>query len=306
MNDVDVSVVIPTYYRNSELVTAIESVLNQVSVSVEIIVVDDSGVGYASETATTFDEVTYVELGSNRKAHPARGVGVKCASGRYVQFLDDDDYLLSDALDKKLRLIERDENVGVVYSGLRLEDGLEVAPPPDGRGYVLELALSFRPVACTSSTLLTERDLLRELLPFTNRYGGADDLAMIIELARRTGFDAVDEPLTVRRNSEDSWGTSRAAIEGRWRILEDYGDLYDRFPPSVRRDARAETYRKIGHRYLDERVWSARSIGAFALALYYRSGVPTESVIELVSSLFGRPGRSAADRLGHWLLGRTP
>jgi glycosyltransferase involved in cell wall biosynthesis len=302
----DVSVVVPTYYRNRELSEAIESIVEQTCRPREVLVVDDSGEGHARDAVADWGEVTYVELEENRKAHPARGTGVERASGSYVQFLDDDDYLREDALEKKVPLLERDDAIGVVYNGLRLEDGPAVLPPADGRGDILELALRFRPVSCTSSTLLVERSLLEELLPFTNRYGGADDLALVIDLARRTRFDAVDEPLTIRRDSRDSWGASQAAVDGRWRILQEYDDLYEQVPSMVRNAALAETYRKMGHRRLDERLWSARSVYVFALALYYSSGIPTEIIVELVASLFGRPGRTVANRLSGWLLGRTP
>ena len=42
MNDVDVSVVIPTFHREAQLLEAIGSVLSQSGVSLHIIVVDDS------------------------------------------------------------------------------------------------------------------------------------------------------------------------------------------------------------------------------------------------------------------------
>ncbi|OYR41434.1 hypothetical protein DJ75_14110 [Halorubrum sp. Eb13] len=52
-----ISVIITTYYRNELLTEAIESILAQEYEPVELIVVDDSGVGHAEPVTERYDEV---------------------------------------------------------------------------------------------------------------------------------------------------------------------------------------------------------------------------------------------------------
>jgi glycosyltransferase involved in cell wall biosynthesis len=114
MDSVDVSVIVPTYHRERELLEAINSVRSQSGVALEIIVVDDSPEGSARDTVESMNDprVRYVLRPDPSKGRPAkvRNDGAKLARGRYLYFLDDDDMLepgtlavLSKALDSAPR-----------------------------------------------------------------------------------------------------------------------------------------------------------------------------------------------------------
>src|SRR5918911_2234415 len=97
MAEPDISIVIPTFRREVELLEAVRSALGQPQVTVEVIVVDDSGDGSAEgPVASLGDErVRYVRRTTPSGGVPAlaRNEGWALASGRYVHFLDDDDLL---------------------------------------------------------------------------------------------------------------------------------------------------------------------------------------------------------------------
>jgi len=190
-----VSVVIPTYYRNDRLRGAIESVADQ-DQPTEIIVVDDSGEGHAAPVVEAFD-LTYLALDRNRGSNPARTMGAERASGAFVQFLDDDDRLLPGKLARQVDLLESME-AGVAYCGMTYEDGQTVLPDPAVRGDVLDAALAFAMSPCVTSTMLTDREVLDEVLPLPDRPGGddrADDRSR-----------APDEVRVCRRLAGSSWG----------------------------------------------------------------------------------------------------
>ncbi len=91
----DVSCVIPTYKRPTELAEAIDSVLRQGRVSAEVIVVDDCGDRSARwvESAYSSDPVRYIPNPVPSKGRPSlvRNIGWPMAAGRYIHFMDDDD-----------------------------------------------------------------------------------------------------------------------------------------------------------------------------------------------------------------------
>ena len=90
----DVSVIIPTYNRLGFLQQAVESSLSQRDVSVEVLVVDDGSTDGSLEFASTHSDPRFRALRQPHKgACAARNLGLKEARGRYVKFLDDDDYL---------------------------------------------------------------------------------------------------------------------------------------------------------------------------------------------------------------------
>lgn len=288
-----VSVVVTTHYRNEWLAGAIESALDQRHEPAEIVVVDGSGDEHARPVVEGYD-VTYLPQPKNRGVVADRNRGIAHASGDYVHLLDDDDRLTPDALARKVAHAE-ETGAGVVYSGLRRErdDELTLLPDDDARGDVLELALSMQQPPIFPSTMLIDADVLAECVPLPERYAGAGDTALVIELARRTGFEYVAEPLLLRGEAETSLAYTQEAVDARRLLLSEYADLYDRHPDRVRKTALAGSYAIEGQVRLAERAWSPAAIRAFALAVYH-GGPRPDRVGALVASLFGRRAWLAA------------
>lgn len=97
----DISVVIPAYNCSSTIARCIESVLrSECEAVVELIVVDD---GSSDETLTVLrsikDPRVLVIHTSNNGVSSARNTGLRLASGRYVTFIDADDYISTDYLE---------------------------------------------------------------------------------------------------------------------------------------------------------------------------------------------------------------
>lgn len=299
-----VSVVLTTHYRNEWLRRAIESALAQNYPNVEVIVVDDSGEAHAESVVASFEGVEYVPQPENTGTATAREAGFERANGRYIQFLDDDDRLHPEKIARQVPLIDGDESVGVVYSGLYHErDGLAMLPNPDGCGDIVELVLTMQQAPCLPSTMLIDRDLFEDVLPIP-AYHAANDVVPTLELARRTDFEYVAEPLVLRGETDGSLAYTEAAVTTRRHIVREYADLYDEFPEHVRRTALAGSYVVEGQVHLRRHRWSARAIRAFALAAYHTPGVRPDFVGSFVASLFGRrvwnASRTVLSRIQRW------
>lgn len=95
MSDLDVSFVIPTCRREIQLREAISSVLRQSGVTLQVIVVDDSGQATARDAVASVGDarVLYTARKEPSSGRPAlvRNEGGRLAQGRYLYFLDDDD-----------------------------------------------------------------------------------------------------------------------------------------------------------------------------------------------------------------------
>ena len=94
---IDVSVVIPTYRRHSQLVQAIASVQAQAGVTLEIMVVDDCP---DSSAKSTIEQLRDPRISYLRNPNPTGGIpsivrnlAWPSARGRFVHFLDDDDII---------------------------------------------------------------------------------------------------------------------------------------------------------------------------------------------------------------------
>jgi len=94
-----VSVIIPSFGANTNPQRAVDSVFRQTYRNIEVIFVDDNGVGTAQQIANKDllsilykdKKFIYIAHETNRGGSAARNTGVANCNGTYVCFLDDDD-----------------------------------------------------------------------------------------------------------------------------------------------------------------------------------------------------------------------
>ena len=111
MNNPSISIIVPIYNVAPYLPQCIDSLLNQGSFSdYEVILVDD---GSKDEGASICDayqkkhpDRIHVIHKSNGGLSDARNAGLKQASGRYILFVDGDDYIVSGSLERIFRTAE--------------------------------------------------------------------------------------------------------------------------------------------------------------------------------------------------------
>lgn len=111
-----VSVIITAYNQKELVCQSIDSILDQTYENIEIIVVDD---GSSDETGPYLNErypdtIQYFYQ-SNQGQAAARNHGLRRATGYYVQFLDGDDLLLPDKIQKQIRLLEERPEYQAAY-----------------------------------------------------------------------------------------------------------------------------------------------------------------------------------------------
>lgn len=111
-----VSVIIPCYNHGKYLAQAIESVLNQSYINIEIIVIDDGSIDDTAVVAKKFEQVKYY-FQTNQGLSASRNKGVEWSKGDYIVFLDADDWLLTDAISKNLQMLQLNPKAALVSGG---------------------------------------------------------------------------------------------------------------------------------------------------------------------------------------------
>lgn len=97
-----VSVIIPCFNNEDFIEQAMLSALNQSYAHYEVIVIDDGSTDGSLDIIRSFGDRIRCETGSNRGAPAARNRGLGLAQGEFVKFLDADDLLLPDCLDRQV------------------------------------------------------------------------------------------------------------------------------------------------------------------------------------------------------------
>lgn len=117
-----VSIVIPVYNNEAYLEKCLESVINQTYNNIEIVLINDGSSDNSLKIMKNYskkDKRIIIIDKENEGVSTARNIGIKKCSGEYITFVDSDDYLESDAIEKLYHEINT-KNVDVVRSNYQV------------------------------------------------------------------------------------------------------------------------------------------------------------------------------------------
>jgi teichuronic acid biosynthesis glycosyltransferase TuaG len=106
-NQIIVSVIMPAYNAEKYIAQAIESVLRQ-NVALELFIIDDCSTDHTAEIAEKYLDCGRVVLLRNERnlgVAESRNIGIRRASGKYVAFLDADDWWEETKLEKQCSML---------------------------------------------------------------------------------------------------------------------------------------------------------------------------------------------------------
>lgn len=132
MGNVLVSVIMPTYERDKEVIErAINSIINQTYLNWELIIVDDNKINEISKNIQSMiaeindNRIVYVKNEKNIGSAKSRNNGIKKSKGEYITFLDDDDEYLPLKIENQLNKMIK-QNADYSITNLDLFDENDV------------------------------------------------------------------------------------------------------------------------------------------------------------------------------------
>jgi O-antigen biosynthesis protein len=120
-----VSIIMPTYNRAHSIEPALASALGQTYQNVEVIVVDDGG---EDETPYIIDafghsHLRYIRLEKNVGVSAARNHGLRAANGKYIAYLDSDNWWDASYIEVMIKNLQENPNFDCAYCGQYLYKG---------------------------------------------------------------------------------------------------------------------------------------------------------------------------------------
>ena len=105
-----ISLVIPVYNKESFLLPLYKSIQNQSMKDIEIIFIDDNSSDNSAKIIQEFMEkdkrIVFIKHDINYRTFYSRNEGVKTAKGKYILFIDPDDLILNNILEKSYETAE--------------------------------------------------------------------------------------------------------------------------------------------------------------------------------------------------------
>lgn len=106
-----VSIILPIYNVEKYLPKALDSATNQTYKNIEIICINDCSpdncLKILNEYSQKDNRIKIINHENNRGLSAARNTGLEIASGKYIYFLDSDDWIDEDYIEKMVRAIEK-------------------------------------------------------------------------------------------------------------------------------------------------------------------------------------------------------
>lgn len=197
-----VSVVIPAYNGAWCVGRAIDSVLAQSCQDFELIVVNDGSTDGTSRVLAGYGAALRVIEQPNGGLSNARNTGIQAARGRYIAFLDADDWWLPGKLEQQLALMESRPELVFCSTSVRLEapDGSPLGEWLGRPSALPTLEAIFAEnafVAGSGSAVLARRDAVRQAGGFDESLASLEDIDMWMRLAAVGDYACLDQPLAV-------------------------------------------------------------------------------------------------------------
>lgn len=193
-----VSIIIPTYNRPELLKRAINSVLSQTYPNIEIIVIDDASEMDINRFKKDFPNILFLQNSENRGPCHSRNRGIKEASSDYINFLDDDDILFPEKIERQVaRFLESDDpNLGMVTAyALDERSGTEYVRKNMAKGDLYRDML-YRFEVSGIETTLFKKSVFDKIGGFDENLQSSQEYDLLIRAAEFFTFDYVDEVLS--------------------------------------------------------------------------------------------------------------
>ena len=120
----DISIIVPVYNAEKYLKKCLDSLVNQTKKELEFILINDGSTDKSEEIIKTYKDkrIKYFK-NKNQGIGKTRNFGIEKSSGKYLMFLDSDDYFSNDACEILYKEAEKEKADLIVFDYYRVEKG---------------------------------------------------------------------------------------------------------------------------------------------------------------------------------------
>lgn len=207
-----ISVIVPVYNREKTIKRALESLLSQNDVDIEIIVIDDKSTDLSVEIVKEMQKnnplIKLIELENNSGACKARNVGIEAATGTYIAFNDSDDIFDSNKLKMQLDFLNKTKS-DVVFCSYTLNKDNKKTVIPKLEKTAVKLNDLLKHSLISTQTILCKKTCLEDI-KFDDKMPRFQDWDLAIRLSKKYKISFQNMALVDVYESENSISKSNA------------------------------------------------------------------------------------------------
>jgi len=219
-----ISVYITNYNYGKFITKAIKSLLNQSYQDFEVIIIDDGSTDNSKGIIESYSENPKVKIifQQNKGLNVTNNIALRVAQGKYIMRLDADDYLDSNALLVMVNILEKDEEIGLVFPDYYIVDEDENILGIEKRHrFDEDVTLMDQPAhgACT----MIRKKFLQILGGYDEQYKCQDGYELWVKFTSKFKVTNVDTALFYyRKHGANLTSNENRILDTRARIKENY------------------------------------------------------------------------------------
>lgn len=284
----NVSVIIPAYNCDRYIEEAITSVFAQTYTDYELIIVDDGSSDNTAQIIKGYgDRINYIYQ-TNQGVAQARNTGLAAAKGKYIAFLDQDDFFYPQKLASQVNLMEQKPHLGMIGSGWDIVNSQGkaidiVRPWLESRELDIQDIIVWKPVFL--GAMLFSYAWLKQTYGFDSRLEQTPDVDLVLRLAA-IGCPAYwmkEATVAYRQHESNASGNTLLQAQELNSMLERFfGD--SKLQPQVKALENSSRYQSL--------VWSA-------WRLYSKGNITAMS--DYLAQSFNFSNRHPTQTVMHWI-----
>jgi glycosyltransferase involved in cell wall biosynthesis len=196
-----VSICVPTYNRKDYLRETLDSIFAQTYKDYEVVVVDDGSTDGTAEMLKDIDYPIRYHWQKNSGDAAARNKMIKLAQGEFITFIDSDDLLMHDAVDRMMEVMQAEGGEVIVYGPyLRIDQNGHVYGRFKTRLYSGQITkYLFQNIFVYSCGSMFPKTVLEIANGFDTSLPVCSDYDLWLRLSLKYRFIALAEPTFKRR-----------------------------------------------------------------------------------------------------------
>ncbi len=225
-NQPDISVIIPTYNRAHILPRALDSVLAQTQLPIEIIVVNDGSTDGTKSVLSNYPGLKIIDQ-QHSGVSAARNIGLEHTNGEWIAFLDSDDEWLPEKLEQQWAAICNDDKLICHTEEIWIRNGQRVNPMKKHQKfgeYIYEKCLPL--CVISPSSVMIHRSVFHDVGLFDETLEVCEDYDLWLRICAKYSVLFIDEPLMVKYGGHEDqlsrkhWGMDRFRVKALEKMLD--------------------------------------------------------------------------------------
>ena len=211
-----VSVIMNCHNGDQYLKKSIESLINQTYKNWELIFWNNSSYDKSKKILKSFKDkrIKYFENSKLLTLYEARNLAVKKTKGKYICFLDTDDWWLKSKLKRQLEKFSSNKNLKFTYSNyfkyhekLKLKEIRYKNKLPSGK--ITQNLLNHNSIGIL--TVMLKKEIFKNY-KFNNRYNIIGDFDLFLKLSLKLKIDIIQEPLAYYRSHSSNFSKLKLSL----------------------------------------------------------------------------------------------